>query len=74
MSEWEINNDADNNTIDKYLESFKLKVYTTSPYLFGHKESLTSTLWNFQNSTYKKKISSSNYKIKKLSTRKLQIK
>ena len=74
LSEWEINNDADNNTIDKYLESFKLKVYTTSPYLFGHKESLTSTLWNFQNSTYKKKISSSNYKIKKLSTRKLQIK
>jgi hypothetical protein len=35
-----------NNTVDRYINSFKdLKIITTIPFLFEHDESMTSTLW-----------------------------
>ncbi|WP_181316635.1 methyltransferase domain-containing protein [Photobacterium leiognathi] len=51
------NHDANTNTIDRYIENWTgCKVITTSKFLVGHKEELDSTLWGFNNSTYKEMI------------------
>lgn len=53
------------NTIDRFLENWKeLKVVTTIPFLVGHKEELTSSIWNFENSKYNVMVEES---IKRLS-------
>jgi hypothetical protein len=48
------------NTIDKFIESqVDIDVVTTTPFLVGHKEELTSTLWGFKNTQYKEVIAAS---------------
>lgn len=54
------NHDAKTNTIDRYIESRSdLHVITTPKFLVGHKEELDSTLWGFNNSTYREMIAES---------------
>jgi GR25 family glycosyltransferase involved in LPS biosynthesis len=49
----EQDHDANKNTIDKFLEkSSCVKVVTKLPFLVGHKNDLSSTLWGFKNEKY----------------------
>lgn len=50
---------ADYNTIDRFLESSGLKIVLTDPYLVGHREEVHSTLWGFQNTQYRDMIAES---------------
>ncbi|KFK97871.1 MULTISPECIES: hypothetical protein [unclassified Serratia (in: enterobacteria)] len=61
VSHWDERNvDAQTNTIDRYLESVpNLVVVTTLPFLVGHAEDQTSTLWGFVNTQYLDMISES---------------
>ena len=54
ISQWnEKNIDAENNTIDRYLESAAgLTVVTTLPFMVGYAEDQHSTLWGFVNTQY----------------------
>nr|BFD40945.1 hypothetical protein FFPRI1PSEUD_24440 [Pseudomonas sp. FFPRI_1] len=58
---WDENfRDPYENTIDRFIESQDdINVVTTSPFIVGHKEELTSTLWGFQNTQYKDMIAAS---------------
>lgn len=57
---WDSSNRSINNTIDRYIENHgDIKGLIVSPYLVGHKEDLTSTLWHVQNSTYNDMIAQS---------------
>ena len=48
------------NTIDRYIEQHDgIKGLIVSPFLVGHKEDATSTLWGFQNTQYKDMIEKS---------------
>ena len=48
------------NTIDRFIEDqTNIDVITTAPFLVGHKEELTSTLWGFKNSQYTDLIAAS---------------
>ena len=48
------------NTIDRYIEnSGDIRGVVTCPFLVGHKEDLHSTLWGFNNTTYKDMIDNS---------------
>ena len=53
IAEWdETNPDVGHNTIDRYLEAHDdLKIVTTCPFLVGHNEEMTSSLWHVKNST-----------------------
>lgn len=58
------NRNASLNTIDRHIENNTgCKVITTSKYLVGHKEEMDSTLWGFNNMTYKDMIKISNNKL-----------
>ena len=47
------NSDATTNTIDRFIEAQGgLRFVTAYPFLVGHRDDLTSTLWEFQNSQY----------------------
>jgi GR25 family glycosyltransferase involved in LPS biosynthesis len=61
ISQWdEKNTDAQNNTIDRYLESAPgLTVVTTLPFMVGYAEDQYSTLWGFVNTQYTDMIRSS---------------
>lgn len=49
----ELNEDPRHNTIDRYLESREqLRVITTLPFIAGHSEKDSSTLWGFGNKEY----------------------
>lgn len=51
------NQDVDANTIDRYLENQDdLHVVVTLPFLVGHREDVTSTIWGFENDRYAKMI------------------
>jgi len=64
ISNWDDSNrDIDNNTIDRYLESNKLKVITTLPYLVSHLPDHTSSIWHFENSIYDDLIEKSEAKL-----------
>ncbi len=54
MLNWdEENRNVNNNAIDRYIESQgDLRVVTTLPFLVGHKEEQTSSIWHFNNSQY----------------------
>ena len=54
ISCWDnLDTDVETNTIDRYIEMHGgLRVVTTSPFLVGHKEDQTSSLWGFNNSNY----------------------
>ena len=60
IAEWNQNNEnAEINTIDRYLEHSGLRIVTTDPYIVGHREELHSTLWGFQNTQYRDMIAES---------------
>lgn len=53
----ELNEDPHSNTIDRYLESkAQLRVITAVPFLAGHSEDDSSTLWGFGNEKYSELI------------------
>jgi GR25 family glycosyltransferase involved in LPS biosynthesis len=55
------NHDLHSNTIDRYIESQgDLIVVTTLPFLVGHKEEQTSSIWHFQNTQYNSLFEKSN--------------
>lgn len=54
------NADPYTNTIDRHIESSKdLVVITTLPFLVGHGEELSSSLWGFENTQYSDMIKES---------------
>lgn len=57
------NDDVENNTIDRALEARNLNIVATVPFLVGHKEDLTSSIWNFKNSQYNDLIMESSKKL-----------
>jgi hypothetical protein len=60
IAAWNQNDDnAQTNTIDRYLEHSGLRIVTTDPYIVGHREELHSTLWGFQNTQYRDMIAES---------------
>ncbi len=73
ISGWNQNNDdADRNTIDRFLENSNLKIVVTHPYMVGHREELHSTLWGFQNTQYSEMILESERKLGVLKEKWLQ--
>lgn len=68
LSQWDpLNTDAVRNTIDRYLESQEpLKVVVALPFIVGHKEDATSTLWGFKNMRYTPMITEAQRKIEAL--------
>lgn len=60
LEKWDNHNYDTNNTIDRFMENqCRLRVITTNPFLINQKNYLTSTLWQFENSTYDKMIENS---------------
>jgi len=54
------NTDPETNTIDRFMGGREsLRVVTTLPFAFGHREEVSSTLWGFKNSTFKTLIAES---------------
>ena len=51
--------DAQVNTIDRYLEHAGLRIVLTDPFMVGHREEMHSTLWGFQNTQYRDMIAES---------------
>lgn len=67
ISLWDPSNeDAETNTIDRYLENSGLRIVVTDPYIVGHREELHSTLWGFQNTQYIDMIAESERKLNAL--------
>lgn len=68
LSQWDPSNtDSVRNTIDRYLEGKEnLKVIVTLPFIAGHKEEATSTLWGFENGRYTPMIAAAERKIEAL--------
>lgn len=68
LSHWDpLNVDAFTNTIDRYLERQEnLRVVVTLPFIAGHKEDATSTLWGFNNERYTPMIAEAQRKIETL--------
>lgn len=55
--EWDYQFRDTSNTIDRYIEHHGgIRGLVVSPFLVGHKEDLHSTLWGFQNTTYRDMI------------------
>lgn len=61
VKDWdEGNRDVVSNTIDRYIENQSaVRVITTDPFLVGHKEEQSSTIWGFENTQYKDMIQAS---------------
>lgn len=61
MADWNPENtDVVTNTIDRYFENREnIRVVLVSPYIVGHREDMTSTIWGFQNSQYNEMITKS---------------
>ncbi|GAA5540234.1 methyltransferase type 11 [Ochrobactrum soli] len=68
ISKWNpLNTDAVTNTIDRYLERQEgLRVVVALPFIAGHKEDATSTLWGFENERYTPMIAAAQQKIEGL--------
>ncbi|MDH7791260.1 methyltransferase type 11 [Ochrobactrum sp. AN78] len=68
LSRWDpLNFDAVTNTIDRYLERQEnLRVVVALPFIAGHKEDATSTLWGFENERYTPMIVDAQRKIESL--------
>jgi hypothetical protein len=68
LSQWDpLNTDAVANTIDRYLERQEaLRVVVALPFIAGHKEDVTSTLWGFDNERYSPMIAETQQKIETL--------
>ncbi|MCR9138507.1 MAG: hypothetical protein NXI27_21075 [Alphaproteobacteria bacterium] len=57
LSNWNIRDDL---TIDRYMASLGLRFVTTYPFFAGHDETLTSTVWGFDNREYRTMIEKTN--------------
>lgn len=68
LSRWNpLDTNAVNNTIDRYLErQANLRVIVALPFIAGHKEDATSTLWGFENARYVPMIAEAQKKIEAL--------
>jgi hypothetical protein len=68
LSQWDpLNTDAVTNTIDRYLERQEnIRVVVALPFIVGHKEDATSTLWGFENERYTPMIAEAQRKIEML--------
>ncbi|MFI3905395.1 methyltransferase type 11 [Ochrobactrum sp. S1502_03] len=68
LSQWNpLNTDAVTNTIDRYLECQEgLRVVVALPFIVGHKEGATSTLWGIENERYTPMIAEAQRKIENL--------
>ena len=67
IADWdELNRNVHVNAIDRYLENKKLRVLTTCPFLVGHKEDLSSTIWGQQNTIYTELIANSSKKLEEM--------
>ncbi|KAB2750833.1 methyltransferase type 11 [Brucella anthropi] len=68
LSQWDpLNTDAVTNTIDRYLERQEdIRVVVALPFIAGHKEDATSTLWGFENERYTPMIAEAQRKIEAL--------
>ncbi len=67
IADWdELNRNVHVNAIDRYLENKKLRVLTTCPFLVGHKEDLSSTIWGQQNTIYTQLIADSSKKLEEM--------
>lgn len=68
LSQWDpLNTDAVTNTIDRYLERQEnIRVVVALPFIVGHKEGATSTLWGFENERYTPMIAEAQRKIEML--------
>lgn len=54
LAEWTFAGADNTLTIDRYLEANQtLRVVTAYPFVAGHKDEMISTLWGFQNSSYR---------------------
>lgn len=67
IAQWDpANSDVKTNTIDRYLESqTKLKIVTTLPFLVGHYQEMTSSLWGHSNRKYNALIAQSEALLRK---------
>lgn len=68
LSQWDpLNTNAATNTIDRYMERQKdLRVVVAVPFIVGHKEEATSTLWGVDNQYYTPMIAEAQKKIENL--------
>lgn len=67
------NTDVEGNAIDRYIEnSDDLVVVVTLPFLVGHREDVTSTLWGIENDRYSKMIAEAEKTISDLAQQWLQ--
>lgn len=64
LDEWDsLNKNVDVNAIDRFLARKNMCIFTTAPFLVGHKNVLYSTLWGAQNKVYDSLIENSNKKL-----------
>lgn len=58
LAQWDINNmDGETNTIDVHMQrQSNLRVCVALPFLVGHAEEVSSSLWGFENGQYKNMI------------------
>lgn len=67
IADWDpTNEDVNLNTIDRYLETQNMRVFTTYPFLVEHHEEQDSTLWGIQNTEYTNLISDTEIKLKNM--------
>lgn len=68
LSKWDpCDSNAATNTIDRYMERQKdLRVVVAIPFIVGHKENATSTLWGVENQHYTAMIADSQKRIERL--------
>ncbi len=64
LANWDVyNQDAHQNTIDRYLEKKDLRILVPLPFVAGHNPDQDSTLWGCQNSEYDSLIAASEAKL-----------
>ena len=62
----ESNQDADTNTIDRWLQSAGLRAVLTLPFLAGHREDMDSSLWGISNERYSQMIADAEQRLGEL--------
>ncbi|GAA3897004.1 hypothetical protein GCM10022228_04740 [Halomonas cibimaris] len=67
LADWPFeDNNAERNTIDRYLERLGLSVLVPLPFIVQHRADSHSTLWHFQNTTYDALIEASEKRLMNL--------
>lgn len=63
LAEWSFDDQAESNTIDRYLERQQIRVLIPLPFIARHRPDSQSTLWHFQNTTYDGMITTSEQRL-----------